>query len=51
MFPSSGKWGMPGLGMIYVCQKKGFGEGLWCLVGDFNAVLCSNERRGVGIQS
>jgi exonuclease III len=28
-------------------SKRGFGEGLWCVLGDFNSVRDSNERRGV----
>jgi hypothetical protein len=28
-------------------SKRGFGEGLWCLLGDFNSVRTSTERRGV----
>lgn len=30
--------------------KKGFGKGLWCCVGDFNAVSTSSERKGVSRQ-
>lgn len=30
--------------------KTGFGKGKWCLVGDFNAVSRSCERKGVGGQ-
>jgi hypothetical protein len=29
-------------------SKGGFGDGLWCVVGDFNSVRSSSERRGVG---
>jgi hypothetical protein len=33
-----------------ICMsKRGFGEGIWCVVGDFNAVRRRDERRGVGI--
>ncbi|KAK2442416.1 hypothetical protein QL285_013611 [Trifolium repens] len=28
-------------------SRRGFGEVAWCIVGDFNSVLNSNERRGV----
>jgi hypothetical protein len=28
-------------------SKRGFGAGAWCLVGDFNACLRSEDRRGV----
>jgi endonuclease/exonuclease/phosphatase family metal-dependent hydrolase len=28
-------------------SKRGFGEGLWCVLGDFNAVRDHDERRGV----
>jgi hypothetical protein len=31
-----------------VMSKGGFGEGRWCVVGDFNAVRRRGERRGVG---
>jgi hypothetical protein len=27
-------------------SKRGFGDGLWCLLGDFNSVRTSTERRG-----
>lgn len=26
--------------------KEGLGDGVWCMVGDFNAVRCRDERRG-----
>ncbi|MCI23585.1 hypothetical protein A2U01_0044766, partial [Trifolium medium] len=29
-------------------SKRGFGDGRWCVVGDFNAVRRREERRGVG---
>jgi hypothetical protein len=29
-------------------SKRGFGEGCWCVMGDFNSVRDSDERRGVG---
>jgi hypothetical protein len=29
-------------------SKRGFGEGLWCVLGDFNSVRDNIERRGVG---
>jgi hypothetical protein len=32
-------------------SKGGFGGGVWCVVGDFNAVLHSDERRGINSQS
>lgn len=25
--------------------KRGLGEGAWCIIGDFNAVCCSEERK------
>jgi exonuclease III len=28
-------------------SKRGFGEGLWCVCGDFNSVRESQERRGI----
>jgi hypothetical protein len=28
-------------------SKRGFGDMAWCIVGDFNSVLNTNERRGV----
>lgn len=28
--------------------KESFGNGLWCIVGDFNAVTLNRERRGLG---
>jgi exonuclease III len=28
-------------------SKRGFGGGAWCVIGDFNAVLHTEERRGV----
>jgi hypothetical protein len=28
-------------------SKRGFGGGAWCVIGDFNAVLNREERRGV----
>ncbi|MCI33103.1 endonuclease/exonuclease/phosphatase family protein, partial [Trifolium medium] len=28
-------------------SKGGFGGGAWCVLGDFNAVLHSDERRGL----
>ncbi|KAK2454307.1 hypothetical protein QL285_001883 [Trifolium repens] len=34
-----------------IMSKGGFGGGLWCVVGDFNAVTSSNERRGIGVMS
>jgi hypothetical protein len=30
-------------------SKSGFGDGAWCVVGNFNAVRRSEERRGVGL--
>ncbi|KAK2426239.1 hypothetical protein P8452_40952 [Trifolium repens] len=30
-----------------IMSKRGFGEGLWCVLGDFNSVRDSSERRGV----
>lgn len=27
-------------------SKAGFGEGLWCVAGDFNAVSNADERKG-----
>jgi exonuclease III len=30
-----------------VLVKNTFGDGLWCVIGDFNAVSCSGERRGI----
>lgn len=30
-------------------SKRGFGEGLWCVVGDFNVVRSSSERRGISL--
>jgi hypothetical protein len=32
-----------------IMSKGGFGGGLWCVVGDFNAVRRRGERRGVGL--
>ncbi|MCH88726.1 reverse transcriptase, partial [Trifolium medium] len=32
-------------------SKRGFGDGLWCVVGDFNSVRDCHERRGVGVRS
>ncbi|MCI31605.1 frigida-like protein, partial [Trifolium medium] len=32
-------------------SKGGFGGGDWCVIGDFNAVLQLDERRGVNSQS
>lgn len=32
-------------------SKTGFGGDLWCMVGDFNAVKCRSERRGVNLLS
>ncbi|KAK2456934.1 hypothetical protein QL285_004253 [Trifolium repens] len=29
-------------------SKRGFGEGLWCVLGDFNSIRECDERRGVG---
>jgi hypothetical protein len=29
-------------------SKRGFGEGLWCIMGDFNSVRECDERRGLG---
>jgi hypothetical protein len=29
-------------------SKRGFGGGVWCVVGDFNAMRRSEERRGIG---
>jgi hypothetical protein len=29
-------------------SRGGFGDGAWCIVGDFNAVRCREERRGIG---
>ncbi|MCH79641.1 LINE-1 reverse transcriptase like, partial [Trifolium medium] len=28
-------------------SKRGFGGGNWCILGDFNSVVCGGERRGV----
>ncbi|MCH91026.1 endonuclease/exonuclease/phosphatase family protein, partial [Trifolium medium] len=30
-------------------SKMGFGEGLWCVMGDFNSVIDHHERRGLGV--
>lgn len=30
--------------------KNRFGNGLWCLVGDFNVVRYSKERKGIGLR-
>jgi exonuclease III len=30
-------------------SKRGFGDGLWCVVGDFNSVRHREDRRGVGL--
>lgn len=30
-------------------SKRGFGGGTWCLMGDFNAIKCHSERRGVNV--
>ncbi|GAU48812.1 hypothetical protein TSUD_406450 [Trifolium subterraneum] len=30
-------------------SKRGFGDGLWCIVGDFNSIRDSSERRGVNL--
>jgi hypothetical protein len=32
-------------------SKRGFGDGAWCVVGDFNAVRNRDERRGVGLSN
>jgi hypothetical protein len=32
-------------------SKRGFGEGLWCVLEDFNSVRDNSERRGVGHHS
>jgi hypothetical protein len=32
-------------------SKSGFGGRMWCIVGDFNAVRSSDERRGVSLLS
>jgi mannosylglycoprotein endo-beta-mannosidase len=32
-------------------SKEGFGDGLWCVVGDFNSVRDVHERRGVNSSS
>ncbi|MCH84952.1 LINE-1 reverse transcriptase like, partial [Trifolium medium] len=32
-------------------SKGGFGGGAWCVIGDFNAVLHRDERRGINFQS
>jgi hypothetical protein len=29
--------------------KRGLGDGRWCVVGDFNAVCCPEERVGVNV--
>jgi hypothetical protein len=29
-----------------IMSKGGFGDGNWCVIGDFNAVLEREERRG-----
>jgi hypothetical protein len=34
-----------------VMSKTGFGGGIWCVTGDFNAVMCPEERRGVNVES
>lgn len=34
-----------------IMLKKGFGGSLWCVCGDFNAVKCDYERRGIGGRS
>jgi hypothetical protein len=31
--------------------KRGFGDIIWCVVGDYNSVLESSDRRGVGVAS
>jgi exonuclease III len=28
-------------------SKRRFGSGMWCILGDFNSVICGDERRGV----
>ncbi|KAK2444918.1 hypothetical protein QL285_015908 [Trifolium repens] len=30
-------------------SKRGFGDGLWCVLGDFNSVRASSERKGVSL--
>jgi hypothetical protein len=32
-------------------SKEGFGEGLWCVLGDFNSVRDTYERRGINYSS
>jgi hypothetical protein len=32
-------------------SKLRFGSGLWCILGDFNSVVCGEERRGVNNES
>ncbi|WJX91755.1 hypothetical protein P8452_73482 [Trifolium repens] len=32
---------------MLLMSKRGFGGGAWCVIGDFNAVLSRDERRGV----
>jgi hypothetical protein len=32
-------------------SKQGFGNGLWCVVGDFNSVRRREDRRGVGLST
>ncbi|MCH95054.1 endonuclease/exonuclease/phosphatase family protein, partial [Trifolium medium] len=34
-----------------ISSKHEFGRGNWCVVGDFNAVVVSEERRGVNLES
>jgi hypothetical protein len=31
--------------------KKGFGDIVWCIMGDFNAIADPNERRGIGVSN
>lgn len=31
-------------------SKRGFGKGMWCLAGDFNAILKRGERKGIDVQ-
>jgi hypothetical protein len=36
-------------GSDILMSKRGLGEGLWCVLGDFNVVRDRNERIGLGL--